>query len=321
MSFQTFVTEQLALLNGRYNAITTNAKKIDELPAQSTLFPGSKIHVSKNGDSAYITIQQIINSVTNNLYDQIISIGTITIASGSITIPLNAIWKIANIIYQTSSNTVISIPFCTTGLSRIDVIVANTSNQIVRIAGAETLGLAIRPNIPINTILVTEISVSDSVISNPTPPVTIDLTASHYRGKFNALTNALPYLTDGIGQNGDYYEVVVAGSVDFGNGIIPLFVGDYIHYSTFTGRYTKWISATSSSSSTITKTQLTYTSSTIFTIPQNSQILSVIIGELRHLSAPKYTYNPLLATNNFEITDPTFLADIEAGTTIEITTI
>ena len=72
--------------------------------------------------------------------------------------------------------------------------------------------------------------------------------------------------------------------------------------------------------SDINHTQLTYTSSTIFTIPQNAQIISVVINELRHLKATKYTYNPLLATNNFEITDPTFLLDWEAGTEIEIVT-
>jgi hypothetical protein len=72
---------------------------------------------------------------------------------------------------------------------------------------------------------------------------------------------------------------------------------------------------------TIVKTALTYTSSTIFTIPQNKQIISVVVGEVRHLSASKYTYTPALATNNLEITDATFLAEIEAGTTIEVTTI
>ena len=72
--------------------------------------------------------------------------------------------------------------------------------------------------------------------------------------------------------------------------------------------------------SDINHTQLTYTSSTKFTKPQNAQIKSVVINELRHLNATKYTYNPLLSTNNFEITDPTFLLDWEAGTEIEIVT-
>lgn len=320
MSFQTFVTEKLAAINSALNAITTNAKTIDELPVQSTLVPQSKIHVSKNSISESITIQQIINAITNNLYDSIISIGTITVVSNVLTVPLNVIWKIASIFYQTTSDTIITIPYCATGLNRTDILVANTSNQIIRIAGTETIGVAIRPNIPLNTVLVTEISVTDSLIGNPTPTVTIDLTASHYRGKFNATTNALPTLINGIGQNGDYYDVTVAGTTDFGAGAITFVVGDWIHYDGFAGEYKKWISPSAGGSATITHTQLTYTSSPIFTIPQNSQIISVVINELRHLNATKYTYNPLLATNNFEITDPTFLLDWEAGTEIEIVT-
>ena len=69
------------------------------------------------------------------------------------------------------------------------------------------------------------------------------------------------------------------------------------------------------------KTLVTYTSSTIFTIPQDKKIVSVIVGEIRNLNATKYTYNPALSTNNFEITDTAFISDIEAGEKIEITTI
>ena len=146
------------------------------------------------------------------------------------------------------------------------------------------------------------------------------MTASHYKGKFNATTNALPTLINGIGQNGDYYDVRVAGTTDFGAGAITFVVGDWIHYDGFAGEYKKWFSPSAGGIATITHTQLTYTSSPIFTIPQNAQIISVVINELRHLKATKYTYNPLLAINNFEITDPTFLLDWEAGTEIEIIT-
>lgn len=63
MSFQTFVTERLAALTAMMNAISTNAKKIDELPKQDPLVATSKVHVSKAGISEYLEIQQIINAV------------------------------------------------------------------------------------------------------------------------------------------------------------------------------------------------------------------------------------------------------------------
>lgn len=71
----------------------------------------------------------------------------------------------------------------------------------------------------------------------------------------------------------------------------------------------------------ITETVLTYTSSLIFTIPQNKQIVSVVVGEVRSLPSSKYTYTPSLATNNFEITDTEFISNLDSGTTIIIKTI
>ncbi len=246
MSFQKFVTEKLAALNSAVNTIATNAKKIDELPEQVVLAPASKIHVSKNGTSEKISIQKIINAITNNLNDKIISIGNISIVSNILTIPTNAIWQIGSVIYQTTSITSVSIPFCVTGKNRIDILVANTSNQIAREIGVETLGLAVRPNIPLNTILVTTINVSDSIIAPPTTPI-IDATASHFKGNFNASTNLLPTLQNCIGSNGDFYQVIVAGNVDLGAGMINLSINDFIIYDNVLGIYKKFIDNNQSS--------------------------------------------------------------------------
>jgi len=49
--------------------------------------------------------------------------------------------------------------------------VANQSNQIILIKGAESETIRIKPNIPIGTVFVTEIDVDDAVIGTPTPPV------------------------------------------------------------------------------------------------------------------------------------------------------
>ena len=64
MSFQSVVLEQLASINTRLNAIVANAKRIFELPEQTTLAPSSKIHVDNATTSEYVTIQQIIDAST-----------------------------------------------------------------------------------------------------------------------------------------------------------------------------------------------------------------------------------------------------------------
>jgi len=226
-------------------------------------------------------------------------------------------WKIYGIDYTNASDETLNIPLAGTGLKRIDYIVPTIYGNFARIIGAEVASNPVAPILPNGGIYATFMLVTDSLVGDPLPP---SMSHSTYKGKFNATTNGLPYLTNGIGQNGDYYEVTVAGTIDFGAGAITFAVGDWVHYNGFTGEYKKWFSPSAGGSATITHTQLTYTSSPIFTIPQNSQIISVVINELRHLNATKYTYNPLLATNNFEITDPTFLLDWEAGTEIEIVT-
>lgn len=171
MSLYTFLTEQVVALTNRLNAIDNNAKKIDELTAQDILDTNSKIHVSKNGDSESLRVGQIIDAVVNNTYNQILSIGEITNISNVVSIPAGAIAKINNTIYTTSSVTNITIPYAATGLVRTDILVFNTSNAIVREVGSETSGIAIRPNVPLNTVLVTEINVSDSSLSDPTYPI------------------------------------------------------------------------------------------------------------------------------------------------------
>lgn len=55
-----------------------------------------------------------------------------------------------------------------------------------------------------------------------------------YKGLWDASTNT-PFLTNGVGEDGDYYEVSVAGTVDFGDGDIIFAVGDVVAYS-----YGKW---------------------------------------------------------------------------------
>jgi hypothetical protein len=175
MDFKTFVTERLASLTANYNAIGTNAKKIDELPVQANLDPASKIHVSRGGNSESLTVQKIINAVSSGSYDKLLAIGEIELVGNVATIPANAQWKIGDTYYGNIAAIERTIPYCATGFSRKDILVANTSNDIVLVQGPETAGeIVIAPNIPIDTVFITEMDVTDSTVGTPTIPIITD---------------------------------------------------------------------------------------------------------------------------------------------------
>lgn len=171
MSTQTQVLEKLVELINLVNATNTNAKKIDELPLQEIIDPASRIHVSIDGVSKRIDVSQLITAVSNGNYNQLLNIGEITVVGNVITIPAGAVWTINNVNYTTTSDTVITVPLAATDLNRTDILVANTLGQIILEQGIETAGIAVRPNIPASTVLVTEINVTDASIGDPTPPI------------------------------------------------------------------------------------------------------------------------------------------------------
>ena len=163
----------------KLNLWEDNAKSIDELPEATEVIPLAKIHISDNGTSKALELQKLINASLSSAVNQITSIGEIIVDGNDITVPI-ATWKIANIGYSTSAPTIINVPFSASGTTRIDVFVANTSNQIVKISGNDTTGIAIRPNLPLNTVVVTEINVSqDSLTAVPFPIALNELDAIH----------------------------------------------------------------------------------------------------------------------------------------------
>lgn len=178
MSFQTIVTQKLAAITALLNGISTNAKKIDELPSQDTLDTSSRIHVSKDGISERIEVSQIITAVQNIANNKIISIGNLSVVLNVVSglyeliIPAtpNPTWIINAIYYSKNTETKIPIPFAGAGLSRIDIIYLDAYSQIVRLAGTETAGIAVQQNTPINTIYLTQVYVTDSTVGNPTYP-------------------------------------------------------------------------------------------------------------------------------------------------------
>lgn len=160
-------------LTNRFNLLETNAKKVDELPHQSTLDPSSKIPVSKQGQSQYIDIQQIIDSIQNSNYNQLLAVGSIAINGNNIVVGSGVTGKINGLIYNTISEITIPIPLCDAGFSRKDILVLTTNNTVVSISGEETNGsIVIAPPTPIDTVYITEFDVNDTSIDDPIDPIT-----------------------------------------------------------------------------------------------------------------------------------------------------
>jgi hypothetical protein len=62
------------------------------------------------------------------------------------------------------------------------------------------------------------------------PVIHLPNSVMQYQGQYDASTD-LPLLVNGTGNAGDVYEVVVAGSSDFGAGVISFNVGDWVVYN------------------------------------------------------------------------------------------
>lgn len=162
---------KVSALTQTVNQLISSSKSISELPQQNTLNNGSLLHVSRGGTSEKISVQQLVNAVINNNNDQLLSVGAITLSGNNLTIA-SISGKINNVFQDITTPTVVNIPYCATGLNRIDLIVYNNTNTIVRIAGTETAGtIIVAPTLPLDALLVTQVSVSDSAIGDPSLPI------------------------------------------------------------------------------------------------------------------------------------------------------
>lgn len=164
------IYDLVATVNEKYNQILLNAKTIEELDEQLELVDTSFLHVSNNGVSEKLEIKKIIDAIVSGSLNELLFVGEITIDGNEVTVPSGVQWKIQNINYFTSTDFVQVVDFCSTGFIKKSIIVANTENELIFIDGVEDESVAIRPNIPLNTVLVTELNVTDSgfdyVISN-----------------------------------------------------------------------------------------------------------------------------------------------------------
>lgn len=171
---QAQIVALLTEINEKYNLILQNAKTIAELNEQLTLVSESYIPVRIGGETKKMKIQAILDHIQQFAINQILNIGEITVDGNDITIPSGCQWQISGITYFTSTDTVIEIPFAAVGMTRIDIIVATTAGTLVKHSGFETDGVAVRPNIPLNTVLVTQINVAEDALDAVFLPLSED---------------------------------------------------------------------------------------------------------------------------------------------------
>lgn len=184
---------KVSALTQTVNQLLSKSKSIPELPSQNILDSNSLLHVSKGGTSEKITVQQIINAAVNRDNDQLLTVGAMSLTGNDFTIDAIS-WKINNIVHDVSTPVTINIPFCPTGLNRIDLIIADSNGNITRQAGAETAGaIIIAPTLLVGNLLITQVSVSDSVIGNPSNPI---LGSTYQQKQFDALQTYIGSGTD-----------------------------------------------------------------------------------------------------------------------------
>ena len=170
MSELSQLKQQVANLTLRLNNITTSARKIFQLPWQSTLITGSKLQVSNPDEiSEFITVQQIIDAALSYRQNQLIE-ANVSVDENDVTVDAGAQWIINNVDYELASDFTETVPYAATGYTRNDILVGDQSNLIYRVAGPETEGISPTPNVPLNTVLVTVINVTDATIGY-VPPV------------------------------------------------------------------------------------------------------------------------------------------------------
>ncbi len=202
MSWETDITQAVANLTNRLNQITTLAKKIYQLPLQSILNPSSEIHVSIGGESQKINIQQILDASLSYKQNQLIE-AVISVVANDVTVDTGSEWIINNVNHETTSDFTETIPYAETGYTRNDILVGNESNIIYRIVGPETEGVSPTPNVPINTVLITTINVTDATIGYVPPIIGTD-----FEVKINK-QNTLA--TDGTGNKYPTVDAVNSG--------------------------------------------------------------------------------------------------------------
>lgn len=128
-------------------------------------------------------------------FNKIISSTGFTVLSNNVTVNASWIWIIKNVHYTNSNAVVINIPLASAGMKRIDLIALTTFNTIIRVAGSESSGNPVKPNLPVDTLEATFCLVNDAQIEEiPPPDLSAYATINYVDGKDLLLSNRISAL-------------------------------------------------------------------------------------------------------------------------------
>ena len=175
MSAISYLTQLVTQLTQKVNLLITNSKKIEELPFQATLDPNSKIAVSRSGEAEHVNIQQIISAISNDNYNRLISVGAISVDPVTHEVTIEAVVEamINNVTVSKLTDTLSPTTLAATGLVRKDYFFINELGEVLRQLGDEGAVIT-NPTLPINSVYITEVLVTDSSIGTPTTPIVGD---------------------------------------------------------------------------------------------------------------------------------------------------
>jgi hypothetical protein len=160
------IQEQINQIIIRLNQISNNAKNINQLnPATS----GEKwlgVFNEATNTTEKVNLSEITSQ--SGLPDGVVQLGSINLVDEEVTFTTGFTWRIDGILYFNFEQ-VFEIPLAAD--SRIDIFVLTDAGTILRLAGVDN-ETPIAPAVPVGTIFLTQILVTDTAI---TPPVEPDL--------------------------------------------------------------------------------------------------------------------------------------------------
>ena len=95
-----------------------------------------------------------------------------TLVDPILTVNSGWVWKLVGVTYSNVANVTFNIPYSAAGKSRIEYVIPNNLNGFTRVAGVETLGIPIAPQIPNDGLYVTFYIVTDGSVGVPQAPNT-----------------------------------------------------------------------------------------------------------------------------------------------------
>jgi hypothetical protein len=158
------IQEQINQIIIRLNQISNNAKNINQLnPATS----GEK-WLGVFNEATNTTEKVNLNEITSQsgLPDGVVQLGSINLVDEEVTFTTGFTWRIDGVLYFNFEQ-VFEIPLAID--SRIDIFVLTDASTILRVAGVDN-ETPIAPAVPVGTIFLTQILVTDTTISPPVEP-------------------------------------------------------------------------------------------------------------------------------------------------------